>query len=240
MKLIVHIVILSLAAIVILGGIVFVVIDMFTRVEYLKSKISWLGKVLEWRSSLTALLVVATFLLIGDGYELFIKEVPEVPAPPVFIVKAPLPPMIQVRALGPLREPKNSLRRRTMQLANEMEKYLLMRATNPEPPPTATPNSNNPHPSEEEKKAMAQWQQYQRETSDYYFAHYRDRMIGIIKEYDAKGVKTGYLESDARQFPPYIVMPGSAAEGVCMDTLCRFREVAYHIDGGDSLIVITP
>jgi hypothetical protein len=160
MKLIVHIVILSLAAVVVMGGIVFVVIDMFTRVDYLKDKFSWLGKVLEWRGSVAALVLVAVFLLLGDGYELTIKEVPEVPAAPTVIVKAPLAPVVQIQGMLPSKEPKDSLRRRTIQVADEVTKYLRARAEGQ--PPAAYPNSNDPNPSEERKKEMQTWQKYQR------------------------------------------------------------------------------
>jgi len=139
MKLIFHIAILSLAAVVVIGGIVFVVIDMFTRVDYLKDKFSWLGKVLEWRGSITALVLVATCLLIGDGYELTIKEVPEVPAAPTMIVKAPLAPVIQMQRMLASKEPKDSLRRRTVQVVDELRNYLKDRAEHQ--PPVAYPNS---------------------------------------------------------------------------------------------------
>ena len=53
-----------------------------------------------------------------------------------------------------VREPKNSLRRRTMQLADEMQKYFLNRANDPNRPPFAVPNLNDPNPSEEQKRAI--------------------------------------------------------------------------------------
>jgi hypothetical protein len=83
MKLIIHILILAFAAIVILGAVLFVVIDMFTRVDYLKDKAPWLERMLERRSAFGVLLLVTTFLLVGDGYELLIKEMPEANSPKV-------------------------------------------------------------------------------------------------------------------------------------------------------------
>jgi hypothetical protein len=235
MKLIVHIAILSLAAVVIIGGIVFVVIDMFTRVDYLRDKFSWLGRVLEWRGSLTALVVVATCLLIGDGYELTIKEVPEVPAAPTFIVKAPLAPVVQIQGVLPSKEPKDSLRRRTMQVADELYDYLKARAEGQ--PPAASPNSNDPNPSEERKKEIQTWQKYQRETEDYYSKNFRDRMVGIVKEYESKGVSTHYLENDFKQRVPGVMAIGSGWEGSPMDELSQFRDLAYRVDARDHLIV---
>ncbi len=233
MKLIFHIAILSLAVVVIIGGIVFVVIDMFTRLDYLKDKFSWLGKVLEWRGSITALVLVATCLLIGDGYELIIKEVPEVPAAPTMIVKAPLAPVIQMQGMLASKEPKDSLRRRTVQVVNELRNYLKVRAEHQ--PPVAYPNSNEPNPSEERKKEIQTWQRYQLETEDYYFKNFKDRMVGIVKEYESKGVHTRYLENDFNQRVPGLVPVGSVWEG--MDELNQFRDLAYHVDARDHLIV---
>src|SRR5205814_801208 len=124
----------------------------------------------------------------------------------------------------------NSLRRRTMQLADEIERYILERANDPNRPPFAAPNSNDPNPSLEQKKAIERYGKYEQETLNYYLSHYKDRAIGIIKEYEAKGVKTGYLESAASQRPLVFVMPGGAGGGTYMDELYQFRELAYHVD----------
>ena len=56
------------------------VLDMVTRVDYLKEKFRWL-RWLEHKSAVGPLLLVCILLLIGNGYELYEKEVPEVAAP---------------------------------------------------------------------------------------------------------------------------------------------------------------
>jgi hypothetical protein len=105
MEPITHIAVLVFTVVVILGVGAFVVIDMFGRVDYLKDKAPWLKKALERREALGVLLVVAIFLVIGDGYELTNKEVPAVPAAPTVEIKAPRAPDISkceiVRALAP-------------------------------------------------------------------------------------------------------------------------------------------
>lgn len=146
----------------------------------------------------------------------------------------------QIDRLKPKTEPRNSLRRRTMQLADEMQTYLLARYQNSNQPPFAVPDSSVPNPTDEQKRAIERYRSYQQETWDYYSEHYRDRMIGIIREYQAKGVKTGWLENDANQRPPVIAMPGSVMAGTIQDDLYQFRELAYHVDGEGNLIVITP
>jgi hypothetical protein len=85
-----HVVILVFAAIVIIVVFGFMMIDAADKVEWLKTKVPWFEKVLAKRHALTVLALTMTFLLIADGYELYTKEVPEVPAPP--IVKIPPPP----------------------------------------------------------------------------------------------------------------------------------------------------
>jgi hypothetical protein len=183
----------------------------------------------------TCFLAWLPFFFWSWGYEARTVESPSVIRFPV-----PTPPIIQVYAPPVVRESKDSLRRRTIRLADEMQKYFVMRATNPNRPPFAVPNSNEPNPSDEQKKAIERYRAYEQETWDFYFARYKDRMIGIIKEHDAKGVRTGYLESSANQRPPVIMMPGSVGEGTYMDDLYQFRELAYHVDGAGNLIVITP
>lgn len=139
-----------------------------------------------------------------------------------------------------VKEPSNSLRRRTMQLADEMEKYFVARENDPKRPPVAIPDSSNPNPSDEQKAAIERYRAYQQETWNYYFTHYKDRTVGIIKEYQAKGVKTAYLESAASQRPLAPAMAGSVVEGTCMDELYQFRELAYHVDGEGNLVVVAP
>jgi hypothetical protein len=98
-ELIVNVLILGFAGLLVLSVVVFVVIDMFGRVDYLKDKVPWLQRVLERKGALGVLLLVAVFLLIGDGYELLIKEIPEVPKPPTVEIIAPPPPPIQIEDL---------------------------------------------------------------------------------------------------------------------------------------------
>jgi hypothetical protein len=150
---------------------------------------------------------------------------------------------LQARVLWELRppkEPENSLRRRTMQVANEAENYLVSRANDPNRPPFAIPDSSNPDPSDEQKRAIEKYRAYEQETYNYYFSHYKERMVGIVKEYEQKGVRTGSLESDLSQRPPILVIPGSVAQFTYMDDLYQFRELAYHVNADGDLTVITP
>jgi hypothetical protein len=142
----------------------------------------------------------------------------------------------QLRSLNEI-EPPDSLRRRTFKLADEYYKYAMKRMERH--PPAAYPDSSDPNPSEERKKPIQVSRSYDQETEEYYLKHFKDRMVGIIKEYDAKGVRTGYLEPGLVQRPPGVVLPGSAWEGSQMDELAQFRELAYHVDAKDRLIVLS-
>src|ERR1700735_1540620 len=94
MEIIPHVLILLFGAVVIIGVVSFLVIDVFGRIDYLKDKAPWLQRVLERRDALGVLVLVAIFLLLGTGYELLIKEVPEFPAAPTVTVKSPIAPEI--------------------------------------------------------------------------------------------------------------------------------------------------
>ena len=110
-KLLIHIVILMFAALVVLGAFLFAVIDMFTRVDYLKEKAPWLKRMLERRSAFGVLLLVTAFLLIGDGYELLTKEIPEA-NPPTVTFPAPSGPVTTPKsthaALSPSQAPSTT------------------------------------------------------------------------------------------------------------------------------------
>ncbi len=138
----------------------------------------------------------------------------------------------QVAALT-VQEPEDSLRRRTFKLADEFTSFLIERQKTK--PPDAIPNSADPNPSEERRTEIEKSQIYYRRIEEYYFKNFKDRFIGILIEYDSHGVKTGYLKSDFAQRVPYLPSPGSIMEG--MDELSLFRDLAYHVDARDHLIV---
>jgi len=194
MGLIFHIVILVFTVFVVLAAVLFAVVDMFGRVDYLKEHLPWLNRVLERHSAIGVLLLGAIFLLVGDGLELIGKEVPEMPPPPQFIVKGPVPPMIQVHLVAAPRESKNSLRRRTMLVADEVYTFVIERQLNH--PPNAYPDSQDPNPSVERKQEIKRCQAYDQESWNQFVMRYRDRMTGIVKEYEARGIRTRYLEND--------------------------------------------
>lgn len=110
----IHVVILIFVTVIVFLGVIFGIVDLFGRVDYLKENVPGLGRILERRSGLAVLLLVAIFLLLGVGYEVVVKEFPEEPAPIVKIMP-PLAPLLAApteptpkpvpRELGPKAEP---------------------------------------------------------------------------------------------------------------------------------------
>jgi len=205
-------------------------LDMSGRLDILEKKYPKLWGVANRRPARLFLLVMCAGLLAKD-----VAEATHVPDPPIVKLQPPVISASSSQAVSGGREPKDSLRRRTMRVADELYKYLQNRSE--VHPPVAYPDSNDPNPSEERKKAIRICQQYDQETQDYYLKHFRDRMVGIVKEYEAKGVHTRFLENDFKQRVPGVQAVGSEWEGSSFDELSQFRDLAYHVDARDHLIV---
>ena len=106
------------------------------------------------------------------------------------------------------------------------------------PQPVSAPTS------EEDRKRNAVWDQHWRDaTAAYSDAHYRERLLGIVREYKNKGIDIGYLETALEQ-PDRLV--GSATFGgwqldKCYQytsELCLLRELAYHVQPNDEPIFL--
>lgn len=132
------------------------------------------------------------------------------------------------------KESPYSLRRRTIKLADELYDFLRERQVNH--PPYAYPDSSNPNPTPEKQNAIKICVAYDQETSDKYMRQYSDQLVGIIKEYEAKGVPTMWLENAAKQ---RVLYTGNF-QGPWMpnpnDELYQFRSLAYRVDGRDNRI----
>jgi hypothetical protein len=221
----------AIGALVVLYLLVMEAIDTAGRVEYIRDHFPKLLKWVEHRAWYRILLLVTAAMIAGGLWEIIQEPTPQliVKAPPAPIMPQPVPIFSPERP-----EPQDSLRRRTEKAADELYEYLEKRAANQ--PPFAGPNSNDPNPSDETKKAIQRYQAYAQETENYYMRHFKDRMVGIIREYQLKGVPVRYLENDfsRTQLLPYIAAVGSVGEGA--DDLSQFRELAFHVDARDNLI----
>lgn len=95
MERLVHIGVVLFGGVLVFTALVYVVIDMFGRVDYLKEHIPWLARFLERKDTMGALVLVAVLLFIGNLYEIMNHEIPEISGPTIRIVP-PVPPAVIV------------------------------------------------------------------------------------------------------------------------------------------------
>lgn len=101
MEIFVRIFVILFTVVVLIAGLAFIVLEANDKLETLKEKAPWFVKFVERRESLNVLVAVCIFMLLGNGYELVIKEMPEVPSPPVVSLKSPSPPPITITQISP-------------------------------------------------------------------------------------------------------------------------------------------
>jgi hypothetical protein len=209
-------------------GIVTEATDWIGRAEIIEQRWPGLWRIMNNRPMRLILLAVAV-AMIGHATEDFEKgaESPEV------IFRAPRVPELARLDSVPL-EPADSLRRRTMRIANEVSDFLRNRFESH--PPYAYPDSRDPNPSDERKAAIKKCLEYDQQTTDQYMRRYKDLMVGIVKEYAAKGVSTGFLEQSFTQRVPVWGIPGSVWEDSPQNELGQFKELAFHVNAKDQMI----
>lgn len=218
-------------------------LDWHGRMEVLEEKHPKLAKFVENRL-LRLVLLLMVFAMLATDVKENLKQIETEPFV-IRVVAAPTadpgavnPEIAKWKALyesasGPP-ESATSLRRRTMKLANDVSDFLRGRYETH--PPFAYPNSNDPNPSEERKAAIKKAQEYDQKTTDEYMRKYKDRAVGIISEYRAKGVPVGFLEQSFSQRVPVWAIPGSVWEDNPQNELVQFRELAFHVDAKDQMI----
>jgi hypothetical protein len=174
-------------------------------------------------------------IFAGAAYlTLYVWRVHNIPVS-MAISAPPAPQIVQTRIPQQGPEPRDSLRRRTLKLADEYTEFFVK--SQEAAPPIAIPSTPEPPPSEEQKKARQLYRDYWREIENRYGELFKQRFIGILKEYDNKGIKIGIWENDFTDRLPGISQPYTFMQ---IDDISRFRELAYHVDARDHLIVVTP
>jgi hypothetical protein len=176
-----------------------------------------------------AVLVWSPIFVWELGYQAKSVEVPS-----VLKIPAPSVPAIHSTVTVQPKESNDSLRRRTIRVADELYRFLLERQQHH--PPFAYPDSSDPNPSNERKQAIKISQDYDQETQFQYMRDYKNRVVGIVKEYESKGIPTGFLESAANQRPLGWGIIGSQWEGSPNDELAELRNLAYRVDPHDNAI----
>lgn len=133
-------------------------------------------------------------------------------------------------------EPKDSLRRRTISIVNDLNLFWNQRPVPPQPQPVQNPASD------EDRARKAKWDRYWQEAKVAYMnRNFNERVLGIVRAYKNLGIPTGYLEQSAEQQDRLIgsVPFGGASLDNCvgfMSDLCQLRELAFHVNAEDKRI----
>jgi len=128
------------------------------------------------------------------------------------------------------KEPEDSLRKRTMKLADELSDFW---AKNPPPP-----YPGNPGPTQDVKKKEI-FDDYWRRVDNVYALRYKDRVLGVIRAYSGRGVPTGFLEAAAENHTfgaSAFSSSGMRPPDCRQDEVCELRELAYHVDARGNAI----
>jgi hypothetical protein len=228
MPVLAHVIILVFGGVVSLAAILFFVVDMFGRVDYLKDKFPSLERILEKRSAIGGLLVITVFLLVGDGLELSQKEFPDVESPIIKIT----PPIIQTVpttvtvTLPTQRESQDSLRKRILRVADALDAFNRERAELRSRVPDARDASGK----------VPELAKFDTETNALYVSSsLKEKTVEIIRDIKSKGLDTGFLEMWAKQ---------SAIQGGMFpmwnnnDSALPLREYAFHFDANGNVVHI--
>lgn len=200
-------------------------LDWHGRMEVIKEKHHKLWRLINDRPFRLVMLFVIFATLATDLRDNLMHLDPE---PIVFRFVAPTPPPVE-QARVEVPEPLDSLRRRTVKTADELSLFWSKR-------PTPLQPIQNPN-TEEERKRNAAWDQYWREVETIYSREYKNRVLGIIREFKVKGVPTGFLEAGAENHSFGASPFNAIGSPICyQDELCQFRELAYHVNARDQMI----
>ena len=134
-------------------------------------------------------------------------------------------------------ESPNSLRRRTLKLVNDLNLFWSRR------PQQYRAKVQNPTTDEERQRNAAFDKYWIEAEAAYRNANFRDRLLGIVREYKGKGIASGYLEQGFEQSNRMVgadAFGGSDLEDCFrfMSDICSLRELAYHVDDNDQPIIL--
>lgn len=136
------------------------------------------------------------------------------------------------------KESPNSLRRRTVRLADKIYSFLEGRYEHHPVPYARRSRTNQPEPDAEREKLVKANEDYDEATRSTYVTKYSEQAIGIIEEYRAKGVSIGHLEDYMKLYAPSFNPPESINYGDPSDSLFWFRCLAYRVDATDNKIYL--
>jgi hypothetical protein len=203
-------------------------LDMGARIEYAEATFPQLAK---WVASKKwqRILLIGTLLFYGATLYEILKA-------PTLCINWPFDPgQTQIgeiirenrdlkAQLAPLlvKESQTSLRRRTVKLADELEKFNQDRWRNH--PPNA---ANDPNATPEQKAVVRASQLYDQETLDTCKSRFKDRTIGIIEELKTRGLDIGNMDK---------IVEAQGCLGLWGgDFIKPLRDLAYHLNADDTV-----
>lgn len=101
MKTIANAIALIIIGLLLVSFLVFWVVEMLDKVSALNEYAPWLVSIAEHKRWHAVVLLVCWIFLCFDGVELYFKEVPDVPKPPVVKFVPPAPPPITIKEVAP-------------------------------------------------------------------------------------------------------------------------------------------
>lgn len=209
-------------------------LDWFGRLEVLETKHPKIHRFVIARP-LRLVLLLLIFGLLAENTKDTIRQLEGEQNIPVIRFAAPQVPAVR-EATPPFVEPENSLRRRTLAIADQVVDYLQRREDERQQRQiaVAVPDSRNPNPSDDQKKQIEAYREFETTTVRYYQEHFLPKILDVLRDYKQRGVDVGFLENDASQNMMYIFLPNGQRLGCSGTALCNFRELAYHVDAYDN------
>jgi len=216
-------------------------LDMAARIEYAEGAFPSLKRWAENKKWHRILLISTLLFYGGTLYELlkepspFIPPIPNLGVPSIAAVVKENKDLTARLTELTKPAPANSLRHRTIELVNDLTLFWVSRPT---PPQQAVPSPM----TDDDRARNEKWDSYWKELkAAYQRKEFNERILGIVKEYQTKGVPVGYLDKAAEQ-PDRLIgaLPyGGFSPDTCdqyMTELCLLRELAFHVDAYDARV----
>lgn len=214
MRLVLSIAILVFTIFALLVAAIFLLMEATDKIEALRKHAPWLIRFVERRESLNTLMLLCLIMLTGNAFELVTKELPEVPELPSIKFQ---PPVLSVMpsTITEVKESQDSLRRRTLRLADKLEAFEKERSYQRMQVST----------SRDEAGRAPSLLRFDSETESLYVSRgLKEEANGILQELKAKGLSLGSAE--------YIPQNGQYAGA----ELEHLRDLAYRLDANGNLV----
>jgi hypothetical protein len=192
------------------------------RFDILEKKHSKIWDFLNNRPTRLLFLFLFVGLLAKDA-----KDAAEIPEPPLVKLAPPVITIATSSVTLRIKESQDSLRRRVMRLADDLDSLLLEQSK------TLPTQEGSQSLTPEQKNAVnLAFREITEKTNLVYMEKFRPRTIGIIAELKARGLLTDYWDGPMEKGAEFRVLQGGETH--------RLRELAYHLDAQDKVVRFYP